>query len=224
MTKAIYSFPEPEKTSSWKADLAVEMVDHELLDAERRTALIKAKMSPPGALRIPPLVEKRRLEYGIPDGAFKCVASFDRIFVFPIDPVDGDEKEKTTGGIWKPNSAKLRDFQEGHRGVLISAGLTALDRLSSHGIALGHIVMSNKNVPFARRIEMISNIPMYILVMRDGDLCGSETIAEEIQRGERRIVEVPLEDGSYQHQIEDRLPGGDSVVHHKMQVYVNDTW
>ena len=151
----IYSFPEPQKTSNWKdlpAEPPVAMVDHELLDATKRTALIKERMSPPGALHLPPLLEKHRLKYGIPDGFFKSQAAFDRIYIFPLDPDDEDDKVKGTR-IFKPQATKLRDKQEGNRGVLISAGLTAMDRLMSHGIELGDIVMTNKNVPFARRMN-----------------------------------------------------------------------
>jgi hypothetical protein len=225
MSRAIYSFPElkePEKTSAWRAEERPQFVDHDLEEAKRRTALIKEKMSPPGALGLPPRLEEARLKYGITDGAFKSQASFDRIFVFPIDAFEGEEAEKTTGGIFKPELTKLKDKQEGHRGVLISAGLTAMDRLMSHGYELGDIVTSNKNVPFARRCDLISNIPMFYLVMRDGDLAGNESLMERIRSGQQKVIDVG-DQFEYQHQIASN-DNGEWTTKKKASVYITDAW
>lgn len=214
-----WPFKEPEKTSAWD-DKPGEppkgmniLRDAEADKAARRTELIRERMSPEGALGLPPLLDQHRLKYGIPDGAFRSQASFDRIYVFPLDLFDGEE---TFGGtsILKPAVTKMKDMQEGHRGVLISAGLTAADRLMSHGIELGHIISTNKNVPFARRVERLETFEIFILVMRDGDLAGSETLAEELRAGHKSIVDAGGEDG-YCHQIAGRK---------KQSVYVNDTW
>jgi co-chaperonin GroES (HSP10) len=228
--RPIYSFPdikEPEKTTSWedRKGPKVELVDHELEKAKRRTELLKAKMSPPGALGLPPLLEEHRLKYGIPDGAFKVQALFDRIFVFPIDAFDGDEAEKTTGGLFKPNTTKLKDKQEGHRGVIISAGLTAMDRLMSHGVELGDIVITNKNVPYANRCEQLSEFDVFTLIMREADLAGDETLQARIRAGKQLIVDMAGADGGYSHQIAD--VGADGVFddfRKKKSVYINDTW
>lgn len=226
MNRPIYSFPEPEKTSVWKDEerkaAPIALIDHDLEDAKRRTALIKEHMSPPGALGLPEALEAQRLKYGITDAFFRVQASFDRIFVFPIDAEDGDKAEKTTGGIYKPNTTKLRDKQEGNRGVLISAGLTAMDRLMSHGIEIGDIVITNKNVPFARRCESISNEALHYLVMRDGDLAGSETLMERIRLGKQRIIDAGGPSG-YEHQLAQN-DNGEWVNRKKQSVYVNDTW
>lgn len=228
MTRPIYSFPdikEPEKTTAWadKGEPRIDLVDHELEKAKRRTAQIKEHMSPPGALGLPPLLEAQRLKYGITDGFFKVQASFDRIFVFPIDAEDGEKAEKTTGGIYKPKTTRLRDLQEGNRGVLISAGLIAADRLMSHGIEIGHVVVTNKNVPFARRCETISEEALHYLVMRDGDLAGSETLRDEIRAGKKRILEVGTDDG-YQHQVADVADDGTLDIRKKKSVYIQDAW
>jgi co-chaperonin GroES (HSP10) len=231
MNRPIYSFPEfkePEKTTSWAdkdkpTEPRIELVDKDLEAAKRRTALIREHMSPPGELGLCPALEAQRLKYGITDAFFKVQASFDRIFVFPIDAEEGDKAEKTTGGIYKPATTKLRDKQEGNRGVLISAGLTAMDRLMSHGIEIGDIVITNKNVPFARRCESISNEALHYLVMRDGDLAGSETLMERIRAGKQRVVEMGGE-GGYQHQVAAVREDGTLDVGKKQSVYLNDTW
>lgn len=225
MSRAIYSFPEPEKTSAWDKEPKepqIALIDHELEKAKERTRQIKALMSPPGALGLAPLLEAHRLKYGIPDGAFRTQALFDRIHVFPIDHEEGELVEKTAGGIIKPATTKMKDKQEGNRGVLISAGLTAMDRLMSHGVEIGDIVVTNKNVPFARRFAEIQMLPMFYLVMRDADLASDESLTERIRAGEQRIVEIGDSD-SYSHQIA-RNDNGHWLASKKVSVYINDTW
>ncbi len=218
-SRPIYSFPdfkEPEKTSAWQdapKDVKIELRDAELEKAKKRTALIKERMSPPGALKLPPLLEAARFKHFIPDGAFRSQASFDRIYVWPIEMFDGETTFRGTS-IIKPMLSQKKDLQEGHRGVLISAGLTAADRLMSHGIELGHIVSTNKNVPFARRCEQLEAEDMFYLVMRDGDLAGSETLREEVVRGDKSIVDEGGDEG-YCHQIAGRK---------KQSVFISDTW
>lgn len=221
----IYSLPQVEKTTAWKdrKEPQIELRDAELESAIKRTALIKERMSPPGALHLPPLLEAHRQKYGIPDGFFKSQASFDRIYVFPIDPFDNDDKITPGSFLFRANTTKMKDMQEGHRGVLISAGLIAADRLMSHGIELGHIVTTNKNVPFARRCEVLQDgHQMFYLVMREADLAGSETLAEEILAGKKKTVEIGDETG-YQHVIASN-DNGTWTTRKKMSVYLNDAW
>jgi hypothetical protein len=217
-----WPFKEPEKKSAWE-DAPKPAFDPnrdvEREKALKRTAMIKARMSPPGALRLPPLLEKQRLEHGIPDGFFKSQAAFDRIFVFPLDLFEGMATFSAQSPILRPRVTELKDKQEGNRGVLISAGLTAADRLMSHGIELGHIVTTNKNVPFARRCDRLEDgTEMFYLVMREADLAGSETLAEEILAGKKRIEDLGDASG-YSHQVVDILG-----ARKKQSVYVNDVW
>lgn len=224
--RPIYSFPEPEKTSAWKpeerGEPKVDLRDHELEKATHRTKLIREKMSPPEVLKLPAKLEAARQKWGIPDGFFKYAAGFDRIFVFPIDPFDQDEKLPNSF-LYRPQVTKQKDLQEGFRGVLISAGLTAMDRLMSHGYELGDIVMTNKNVPFARRMELLEGEPMYVLVMRDGDLAGNETLQEDIRAGRRRIVDCGGSE-QYEHQLARLTDNGEWDVSKKQSVYVADCW
>lgn len=229
MSRTIYSFPEPEKTTAWtNADRnqavakAPEFIDHELEAAKKRTEEIKALMSPPGALGLPPLLEAQRLKYGITDNALRSQALFDRIHVFPIDHEEGELVDKTAGGIFKPNTKKLRDKQEGNRGVLISAGLIAMDRLMSHGVELGDVVVTNKNCPFARRCDELSKEWLYYLVMREADLASDETLLERIRAGEQGIMDTGGP-GGYCHQVAEN-DNGQLVVRKKTSVYINDTW
>ncbi len=222
----IYSFPAPEKTTAWRpeerGELKIELRDHELEKAIHRTKLIREKMSDASELKLPPKLEAARQKHGIPDGFFRTAAGFDRIFVFPLDPFDQDEKIPGTS-LYRPQLTKQKDLQEGYRGVLISAGLTAMDRLMSHGYELGDVVMTNKNVPFARRAEQLEGFDMFVLVMRDGDLAGNETLQEDIRAGRRKVVDVGGHDG-YEHQIAQSDENGDWSYAKKKSVYIQDSW
>jgi hypothetical protein len=226
VTAPIYSFPEPEKKSAW-TDKDRVLAEHGLFrDTERdaaihRTKLIKERMSPPGALHLPDKLEAARHKHGIPDGFFRVAAGFDRIFVFPIDPFDADEKLPGSS-LYRPELTQQKDLQEGYRGVLISAGLTAMDRLMSHGYELGDIVMTNKNVPFARRMELLEGKPMFVLVMRDGDLAGNETLQADILAGKRRVIDAG-DPGKYEHQVASPDGEGWSTMK-KQSTYVQDCW
>ncbi len=217
-----WPFKEPEKTTAWKdkdePEKPFEFVDHELEKAKKRTIEIKAMMSPEGALGLPPLLDQQRLKWGIPDSAFACQAVFDRIHIFPID-FEGIEGEKQTWGktgLFKPEVTKKRDLQNGHRGILISMGLTAADHCVSHGIELGHIVRTIRNAPHAQECGRLdcTGESIWYLVMRDGDLTGSETQRDDLRSGAARIIDEGGE-FSYCHQIEGRK---------KRSALINDNW
>jgi len=222
-----WPFKEPEKKTNWDEVTKPTFDpnrDTEREKAAKRTAMIRARMSPPGALRLPPLLEAHRLEYGIPDGFFKSQAAFDRIFVFPLDLFEGMATYSAASPILRPRITELKDKQEGNRGILISAGLTAADRLMSHGIELGHIVTTNKNVPFARRCDRLEDgTEMFYLVMREADLAGSETLAEEILAGKKRIEDLG-DDSGYCHQVVDVIGGEPLRGRKKQSVFVADCW
>ena len=190
-----WPFPEPEKKTAWKDDAkqvepagARFLVDTELEKAKKRTEEIRALMSPPGALKLPPLLEAQRLKWGIPDGAFRAQAVFDRIHVFPID-FEGQKETYGNSSIHRPETTKMVDVQNGHRGILISMGLDAMDKCISNGMELGHIVRTIRNSPHAQECARTSYGPMYYLVQRAGDLCSSETQWDELQSGESSIVD-----------------------------------
>lgn len=207
-SKPIFSFPEPEKTTSWQSrelkTAPIEFVDHELEAAKARTAEIKTLMSPAGALGLPELLDEARLKWGIPDAAFECRAIFDRIHIFPID-FEGQSETWGSGNIIAPEVVRQRSLQNAHRGILISMGLSAADHCVSHGIELGHIVRTIRNAPHAQECARLkcNGKSMYYLVMRDGDLTGDETLEAELRAGKTRIIESGGEH-SYCYNIDGR--------------------
>ena len=213
MSTRVYSLPEVEKTTSWKSrDLPVDFRDVELDTAKQRTAEIKALMSPPGALGLTERLEAARFKWGIPDGAFKARALFDRIHVFPLD--FEDDPTKTKGGIYVPEVTQMRGVQTAHRGVLISMGLTAADKCTSHGVELGDVVRTIRNAPHAQECARLTMCPMFYLVMRDADLTSDESQEERLRSGEISIIDEGG-DHSICYQIEGRKKRG---------VFVNDGW
>jgi len=187
-----WPFKDPEKKSAWKdteiKDAPITLVDHELEKSKRRTEEIRAQMSPPEKLKLPPLLEAARQKWGIPDGAFAAQAVFDRIHIFPID-FEGEKDTYGTSGIIRAEVTKLKDLQKGHRGVLISMGLSAADQCVSHGVELGHIVTTIRNAPHAMECCRLTTGSLFYLVMRAGDLCGSETQRERLLSGEEQITD-----------------------------------
>lgn len=214
-----WPFPEPEKTSAWKEarpakDVPVELVDSELEAAKKRTAELKTMMSTAGALGLPALLDEARLKWGIPDSAFDARAIFDRIHIFPID-YEGEKETYGNSSIVRPDAMKKRDVQKGHRGILISMGLEAMDHCISHGIELGHIVRTIRNAPHVQEVaRLVHGGPMYVLVMRDGDLTGSETLEQEIRAGSKQIV-----NDAGEHGVNFNLSG-----YSKRKALIRDEW
>jgi len=144
------------------------------------------KMSPPGALGLPPLLEAKRLKYQITDGAFRVHPAFDRILVFQISEHEGE----TFGGgaiIMAPTVAK-REEVETPRGVIISAGLLALDHLRSNCIDIGHTVYFVQNAPWRIRVDVNRGHLFHVMVLRDGDLIGSEDTQEALRKGNLKVT------------------------------------
>lgn len=168
--------------SAW-ANPAAEAETWDLADRIARDVK-ENHMSPAGALGLPELLDKRRLRYGIPDEAFQEQAIYDRIFVWGIE--EKHQEGKTFGGtsIIMPETSQKRLKHESTRGVLISAGLKALDSLRSHGVALGHIVGVVRLHPWHKSIGMFAGAhELYKLVLRDGDLVGSEDLGDLYRAG-----------------------------------------
>lgn len=154
---------------------------------EAMEAELRSKMSPPGALGLPPLLDKRRIERGICDAAFKFQAAFDRILVAQYD----EEAERDTyldgGLIIKTDIAKRRDSMQAPRGVIISAGLRALDNLRSNGIDIGHQVTFVRVAPYRITVEWVGGVEQSLLVLRDGDVIASLDTMEALRSGKAKV-------------------------------------
>lgn len=162
--------------------------------AERTANYKTAKMwvrqnQKPGVFGLPPLLEERRLEYGIPDGAFKMQAVYNRILLWQI-PDDDSETYKGTS-IIMTSRAQERERDIAPRGIIISAGLSALDYLRSNGMDLGHIVSFVRLSPYEWRCDIVSTgIPQECKILQAGDIIGSEDLAANLRSGKTVLKTV----------------------------------
>jgi hypothetical protein len=153
---------------------------------EHAATEFKAQQTPPGGIPgLCPLLEARRFTHGIPNGAFKTQAAFDVCFVHQVSRFETETYGTTK--IVMPKTAKKRVDEETPRGVLVSAGLQALDHLRSNGIDLGHMVSLIRMAPWRMPIDNVLGAEQYVLILRTGDITGSEDLREALAAGKCRI-------------------------------------
>ena len=161
--------------------------------AEAESAEQKAQVAEAGAFNLPEQLDKRRREFAIPDGAFRLQAVFDRCLVWQISDFEGNHA--TEGGLLvMPDTVADRELRETPRGILVSAGLTALDQLRSHGIELGDIVTMIRIAPYHIRCACIAHKWQYLVVLSAGDIIGSEDLAARVRAKETRLQVVEYAD------------------------------
>lgn len=157
----------------------------QIAQMEKASDGIRAKMAPRGALGLPPQLDARRLEWGITDGAFRVQAAFDRILVHQIPMAHFMGGTFGEGGvIVMPKTAESARERSAPRGIVVSAGLKALDEMRSNGIELGDIVMFNHVSPWRIETDMIDGKLHHVLVMHAGHIIGSEDLAKRLQKRE----------------------------------------
>jgi len=176
-------------------DVAARAAETEkgLTELERR---IRERQSPAGSLGLPSLLDERRLRFAIPDGAFRTQAVFDRILVWQVSDWEGETYGDTM--IVMPELAKARTQEAAPRGILISAGQLALDGLRSNGIELGHVVRFIRLAPWRMRVDTIGGQEQHALILRSGDLIGSEDLRDEL-RSNPGAISFNAETGQHEY-------------------------
>lgn len=155
------------------------------------------EMAPEGTLGLPPLLEKKRLSLGIADAVFTVQAVYDRILVWQLPAAY--EMGETYGdtSIIMPENRRDMAVQETPRGVIVTAGLKALDNLRSNGMDVGHTVLFIKQAPWRWIFDKKHGRDYQLLIMRDGDLIASEDLHEALKEGTCKIkVEESMVDGT----------------------------
>jgi hypothetical protein len=148
---------------------------------------VRKKMSRRGELGLPPLLDQRRLEFGITDGAFDVQASFDHILVFQLPEKSVENGTYGDTSIIVPENAKDNRKKSAPRGVIVSAGLKALDELRSNGMELGDIAMFNQISPWRIETDLIGGRWHYLLVLHTGHIIGSEDTTKRLRSGELKL-------------------------------------
>lgn len=171
MSERMNKFLEKDPESLKKKELA----ERNLVAAGIADKLEKS-LKPKGFFNVPELLDNRRLEYAIPNGAFASYPTFDKCYVWQI-PMDERTTYAEGGLIVRPDQIMAADRHTAPRGILISAGLQAMDSLYSTGVELGHIIRFKKLSPFVMQVDDIDGHKLYCMVVRDGDIDGSEDLA-----------------------------------------------
>lgn len=164
---------------------------------ERMGADRMARMAPAGALRLPPLLEFRRIAWGIPDAAFSAAAAYDRMWAWQI-PQDTSVTYGDTL-IHKPESVRTREVQTAPRAIILTAGLLALDQLRSNGMDLGHIIHFANQGHWRLPIDGPDGREMKLMLVSTGDVVDSEDTRRLLDYGfiEEELRQLP--DGAMAH-------------------------
>jgi co-chaperonin GroES (HSP10) len=167
--------------------------EHGLSDDVRRqlqdkAAARKKLMSSAKKLKLPKLLEKRRQEFGITDGAFTSQPFHDRVFIYQVH-----DAEETYGSGIIVKAESVRDYENTScpRGIVVAAGARALDDLRCNGIDLGHIVTFLRMAPWRINTDMVAGHQEKLIILRSGDIVGSEDLAEQLRRGDVKLAYDP---------------------------------
>lgn len=151
-------------------------------------AKLRKSLKPLGHYNIPEILDKRRIEYLIPNGAFESYPGFDKCYIWQISLEGARDTYSEGGKILMPDAVKSYKKNTAPRGILVSAGLQAMDSLYSTGFEIGDIVRFKKFSPFIMPVGEIDGHELAVMVVRDGDLEASEDLALELNERRNNIV------------------------------------
>ena len=162
------------------------------------------RLAPAGSMHLPELLDKRRLEYAIPNDVFELGAAFDKVLVFQVS----EEEKETVGdtGIIMSDVTKERMLKESPMGVICDAGLEARDILLGNGMDVGHLVAIVKLAPFRKEAGTTHGHRHEVMILRVGDIIGSVDLARAKLRGDVRVVWDPDAGESGMHRYIVRNP------------------
>lgn len=145
-------------------------------------------------MKLPPLLEERRVKFEIPDVVFGREAVFDRVLIYQISDFEGDTYSGTN--IVMTEKTKQRKLAMAPRGIVISAGLHSRDALVSNGCNIGSIVNFVRLSPWRLEVGIHQAKTVELHLVRVGDIVACEDLAAERDSG---AVEIKMEAG--QHRV-----------------------
>ncbi len=146
------------------------------------------------------LLSQRLKTIGVPPCPYQ--PAFDRICVYQYPEEMARRETFAEGGVvLKPENVRARDEKVSPRGLLVAAGIEAMDYLRSNCIALGHIVWTARFSPWAHVIERRETGDVTMMFMRAGDIVGSEDVLRLIREGKVAIEVGP--DGKHVYKVLD---------------------
>lgn len=144
---------------------------------------LESKVSPVGVLGLDSRLDQVRFEQKIPDAAFRTQASFDRVYLHQLPDNDELELAMKGGLISRTETNKTKARYEASRGIVISAGLYAMDVLRTNGFRLGDVVAFLRLSPYRHTYDTIAGKEQNYLVLRVGDLTGCEGLRARVREG-----------------------------------------
>lgn len=172
-----------------KAGLTPEQVEKWVSQSRLFQEQLFQNLAQPGVLGLPPLLDKRRIEYGIPNQAFDDEATFDWVHVWQINDQSSTMYEGTI--LHKPEAVAARERYSAPKGIILSAGLAALDYLTQNGCALGDIVHFIRHVPWRIRVASFAGVDMNVLMLRASEICGSADARTRRRDRTHRVKFIP---------------------------------
>jgi hypothetical protein len=180
--------------------------------AERKSAVIKSRMSPKGLLGLPQKLDDARLQYGITDAAFRVQAVYDRVLVWQVAMQEGETYEGSK--IIMAEVTKHREKVKAPIGIIVSAGLLALDVLRSNGMDLGHKVIFTHAAPYFVRYDVVEGQDYHLIVLYAGNITASYDLADDLRTRAVRIVQNPAQSETPEHVLIDH--NGKAVLPQKV--------
>ncbi len=178
--------------------------------AENIADALLASLAPRGTFNISMTLDERRFEYGIPNGCFEHLPLFDKVYIWQVTLTE--RRTYSDGGtILKPEAVMSSDRNTAPRGIIVSAGLQALDSLRSSGCDVGHIVRFKKYAPYIQPVGEINGVPLSVMVIRDGDIISSEDLAADYHGKRVSIINAAEDKNGYDFRFARTTTEGDVV-------------
>jgi hypothetical protein len=146
------------------------------------------------------LLDQRIREYKIPQ--WPGQAMYGRIIVYRLPDKAAERKTFVPGGIIQKLDTTASDTKwRSPRGVIVSAGLQAMDILRGNGIGLGDIIWMASHTPWRFEVERtVDGQSIEFHFMQAGDVVISEDL---IERMRNKTAKVEIRDGRHQLTLDD---------------------
>jgi len=90
--------------------------------------------------------------------------------------------------IHMPESTQQREKAKAPQGIIVSAGLTALDQLRSHGIDVGHKILFCHAAPYHIRYDTVLGLEQHLIILSAADIIGSADLATNLKNRSVRYL------------------------------------
>lgn len=145
------------------------------------------------------LLDRRVKEFSIPQ--WPGEATYARILVYRIPDKAAARETFVEGGMLvKPETTQSNDEFRSPRGVIVSAGLQAMDVLRGHGMQLGELIWMSSYTPWRFEVDTKKDgKPVEFYFMQAGDVSLSEDLLAARKAGK---IKVEIRDGRHQLVVE----------------------